>query len=106
MIEILYKTQNIKLNISGHAGYAEKGKDIVCAAVTTLACTLEKCMEKAGEGSCEWKEGETCFTAEGTENLRQNFETVVTGHQMLAEEFPEYIAFSVSSLCNNDSSYP
>ena len=77
--------------ISGHAGFAEKGKDIVCAAVTALACTLEQCMENAGEGHCEWKEGETCFTASGTENLRPCFETVVTGLQLLAEEFPDYV---------------
>ncbi len=91
MIKILYEGKNMKLEISGHAEYAEKGKDIVCAAVTALACTLERCMEKAGEGSCEWKEGETCFTASGTENLRPCFETVVTGLQLLAEEFLDYV---------------
>ena len=95
MIDISCDRKNLTLTIAGHAGYAEKGKDIVCAAVTALACTLEKCMENAGEGSCEWKEGETCFTASGTENLRPCFETVITGLQMLAEEFPEYIVFSV-----------
>ena len=91
MIEILYDRKNMKLEISGHAEYAEKGKDIVCAAVTALAGTLERCMEEAGEGSCEWKEGEICFTASGTENLRPCFETVVTGLQLLAEEFPDYV---------------
>lgn len=91
MINIMYNSELIKLEISGHAGFAEKGKDIVCAAVTALACTLEQCMENAGEGHCEWKEGETCFTASGTENLRPCFETVVTGLQLLAEEFPDYV---------------
>lgn len=28
------------IKISGHAGYAEAGKDIVCSAVTTLTQTL------------------------------------------------------------------
>lgn len=91
MIGIIYKNNNTTLKISGHAGYAERGKDIVCAAVTALACTLEKCIEKTGEGCCEWKKGETCFTATGTENLRPCFETVVTGLQLLAEEFPDYV---------------
>lgn len=92
MINIFFIKNNIKLEICGHAGYAEKGRDIVCAAVTALAGTLEQCMKEAGEGSCEWKEGETCFTASGTENLRPCFETVVTGLRMLAEEFPDYVS--------------
>ncbi len=91
MIIIFYDKNNIKVLIYGHAEYAEKGRDIVCAAVTTLAGTLERCMEEAGEGNCEWKEGETSFTASGTENLRPSFETVVTGLRMLAEEFPNYV---------------
>ena len=91
MIRIIYKKQVLCLKISGHAEYAEKGRDIVCSAVTALAGTLERCMVEAEEGNCEWKEGETCFTASGTENLRPCFETVVTGLRMLAEEFPEYV---------------
>lgn len=31
--------------VTGHAGYAEKGKDIVCAAVSALTITLENAME-------------------------------------------------------------
>ncbi len=91
MIRILYDKKSFILTIHGHAGYAEKGRDIVCAAVTALAGTLERCMKEVGEGSCEWKEGETCFTALGTENLRPCFETVLTGLRMLAEEFPDYV---------------
>ena len=34
--------RNDCITISGHAGYAEPGKDIVCAAVSTLAQTLIK----------------------------------------------------------------
>lgn len=30
-----------KLRIEGHAGYAERGKDIVCASVSALTITLE-----------------------------------------------------------------
>ena len=51
-------------------------------------------------------EGETCFTASGTENLRPCMETVVTGLQMLAEEFPEYVDFLISSPDSNVSEYP
>ena len=95
MIEVLYDNNGLKINIDGHAGYAEKGRDIVCAAVTALAGTLERCIQERGEGSCSWDSGETAYQAEGTENLRPCFETVVTGLRMLAEEFPEYIKLTV-----------
>lgn len=34
---IVVKVRENGLTIDGHAGYAEKGKDIVCAAVSALA---------------------------------------------------------------------
>jgi uncharacterized protein YsxB (DUF464 family) len=35
-----------RITIYGHAGFAEPGKDIVCAAVSTLAQTLIQSVEK------------------------------------------------------------
>lgn len=40
LIEVMVRKDEIK--ISGHAYYAEKGRDIVCAAVTALTETLIK----------------------------------------------------------------
>ena len=42
MITIIYdeKEKDMILQASGHAGYAEKGSDIVCAAVSALMQTL------------------------------------------------------------------
>lgn len=36
----------VGFDISGHAGYAEKGKDIVCAAVSFLATTTVNSLEE------------------------------------------------------------
>lgn len=36
-IKKTYKPYVIEIDIKGHAGYEEKGKDIVCAAVSALA---------------------------------------------------------------------
>ena len=45
-IKKTYKPYIIEIDIKGHAGYEEQGKDIVCAAVSALAqgilCYLEK----------------------------------------------------------------
>jgi uncharacterized protein YsxB (DUF464 family) len=41
------KEQNITgIKISGHAGYAKKGEDIVCAGVSALGFTLLNSMEQ------------------------------------------------------------
>ena len=43
MIKVNIKKKNSKIYeiiINGHANYAESGKDIVCAAVSTLATTV------------------------------------------------------------------
>lgn len=40
MVEIKYTPHLHELDASGHANFAEYGKDIVCAAVTTLLCAL------------------------------------------------------------------
>ena len=40
MIEIKFKPKELELSITGHAGAAEKGKDIVCSAVSILFYTL------------------------------------------------------------------
>lgn len=45
-VKKIYKPYIIEIDIKGHAGYEEQGKDIVCAAVSALAqgilCYLEK----------------------------------------------------------------
>lgn len=35
-----------KMTVTGHAGFAEKGKDIVCAAVSALVETLTQYLDK------------------------------------------------------------
>ena len=54
MIEITRCSDGI--SIKGHAGYAEPGKDIVCAGVSTLAYTLIESVEKLTEDKIDFKE--------------------------------------------------
>ena len=43
------------IEISGHAGYAETGKDIVCAGVTALTQTLIRSLEHLTRDEIEYK---------------------------------------------------
>lgn len=46
---------NNSITITGHAGYAELGKDIVCSAVCTLAQTLVASIERLTADKIEYK---------------------------------------------------
>ena len=47
MIKI--ESEKDRLRVSGHAGYAEVGKDIVCSAVSILVVTLVESLKKQNE---------------------------------------------------------
>ena len=42
---IVVNVNEEKITLNGHAGYAEPGKDIVCAAVTALVQTMVHSIE-------------------------------------------------------------
>jgi uncharacterized protein YsxB (DUF464 family) len=44
---ILYKREgnNVGYRVSGHAGYGERGDDVVCSAVSVLAINTENALE-------------------------------------------------------------
>lgn len=44
-----------RITVSGHAGYAEAGKDIVCAGVTALIQTLIKSIGDLTEDKIEYE---------------------------------------------------
>ena len=51
---IVVKIRENSLIIDGHAGYEEKGKDIVCAGVDALTQTLVKSIEDLTEDKIEY----------------------------------------------------
>ena len=51
---IVVKIRENSLTIDSHAGYAEKGKDIVCAGVTSLVQTLVKSIEDLTKDKIEY----------------------------------------------------
>lgn len=49
---IVVKVNEEKITLDGHAGYAEPGKDIVCAAVTALVQTMVHRSQIQRRGRC------------------------------------------------------
>lgn len=82
------------ITVKGHAGYAEPGKDIVCAAVSVLVCTLIESITELTEdelthdiehGNTEINYG---IISEQTKLLIDSFFVGVTG---ISETYPQYV---------------
>lgn len=91
MIQVTYNEVGdaMILRAEGHAGYAEKGKDIVCAAVSvlmqTLACSVGTCMGNDGKGF-------SAVCKKSNDNIAK-FELVTDGLALLQREYPENVRY-------------
>ena len=92
MIQVTYNEvgDEMILRAEGHAGYAEKGKDIVCAAVSvlmqTLAYSVGKWMIDDGDG-IEVQAHQSC------DNMAK-FELVTDGLILLEKQYPENVRYT------------
>lgn len=93
MIEVRIRPERIE--ISGHAGYAEYGKDIVCAGVTSLTQTLIQSIENLTDDEIEYRISPGKVEVE-YRNLSEKSKTLVdsffVGIRLIADEFPDYVA--------------
>lgn len=95
MITIIYdeKEKDMILQASGHAGYAEKGSDIVCAAVSALMQTLAYSVD----GGTVTRSQDDCniltVQAEQSFDNMAKFELVTDGLMLLAKQYPENVRF-------------
>lgn len=91
----------------GHAGYAERGSDIVCSAVTVLirttlqvlsglpAVNLETDTSKRGFIRFRVLKG---FSSEVEEKLKYAGDFLQTGLESVAKEFPDNLKLVINSL--------
>ena len=93
MIEVRIRPERIE--ISGHAGYAEPGKDIVCAGVTALTQTLIQSIDDLTDDEIEYRISPGKVEIE-YRNLSEKSKTLVdsffVGIRLIADEFPDYVA--------------
>ncbi len=92
MIEVGLRKDGIM--ISGHAGYAPTGSDIVCAGVTALTQELIGSMEGLTDDRIETDIGSGMASIQYgdlSEEGRLLIDSFFIGICMIAEEFPDYV---------------
>ena len=96
---------SITLKLSGHAGQAEKGTDIVCSAASILAYTVAQALQFMYEqGELQKKphirlaEGDTIIVAkpkpETYAEALHTFFVAQVGYHLLAHNYPQYVSLS------------
>lgn len=100
MIRITYKEfpkeGAMRLRAEGHAGYAPKGQDIVCAAVSTLMQALAFSADCSEEGFAVASSSGPAGTylelqMKATPENRAKFELVTDGLELVAQLYPEFV---------------
>ena len=100
MIRITYKEfpkeGAMRLRAEGHAGYAPKGQDIVCAAVSTLMQALAFSADCSEEGFAVASSSGLAGTylelqMKATPENRAKFELVTDGLELVAQLYPKFV---------------
>jgi uncharacterized protein YsxB (DUF464 family) len=108
MVTITYTKATRQLRMKGHANYSDEGSDIVCAACSTLFCTLcqnlldEEAMgHLAQEPKMEMSKGRgsvRCIPkTEAETRIDIIFRAIICGFHMLSQRYPEYVNLKYKS---------
>lgn len=105
MVEITYHRKYNRLTAKGHAYSGEEGHDLVCAAVSALMLTMAGNVSvlsrnrSAREPSINLGKGDAEVSCKPIRRMGNvvtlMFDTVCTGFQLLADQYPEYISYKV-----------
>ena len=105
MIEAIYYRKYNRLTVTGHAGSAEPGHDLVCASASMLAYTLAANVANMADNGqvrepiVKMDEGDTEISCKPRHNLKASvtlvFDSVCVGFELLAHDYPEYIKYEI-----------
>ena len=100
MLNVTFTTEGKKLSLrlEGHAGYAEHGKDIVCASASILAYTVAQFVKLANENGdfttppdIVLNGGDAFVCCEHTQEAKKMFDFAELGYRLLQHNYPQYV---------------
>jgi uncharacterized protein YsxB (DUF464 family) len=84
--------KKLSLRLEGHAGYADVGKDLVCASASILAYTLAYIVQQEDEtADIRLDSGDTVIECVKTPTIRTAFEHTLIGLGLLEQNYPQYV---------------
>ena len=94
MIQITYNEMGdmMFLRAEGHADFAPKGQDVVCAAVSALMQTLAYSLDSGTVTCADDRNLMVVQAKQGTDSLAK-FELVTDGLILLADAYPEHVRY-------------
>lgn len=95
-----------ELTINGHAGYAEYGRDIVCAGVSAITFALLGWMEHNQEEITQFDElmvedGSVYISCAGSDKLSTAFQVALMGYIQIARAHPENVDIEYSGIAGD-----
>ena len=99
MTTVEYEPGEFRLKVTGHAGSAPVGQDLVCAAVTVLIWTLcDRVTERPGywpmvaQSEADATIEVRCRPERGqVRSCIELLDTIAAGYALLAEHYPEFV---------------
>ena len=92
---IKVKVRKDVIRVSGHAGYAPLGQDIVCSAVSILVQNMVASIEELSKDKIEYdlQPGEAWvrYTEELTDVAKTLVDSFFIGICAIADDYPEYV---------------
>lgn len=103
MLKAVFIRKNGRLcrcSVKGHAGYAEHGQDVVCAAVSSaVQLTANLLTETFREKAEVSAKGDTVnIRTQGSETAEKLLEALQVHLQCISEEFPDTIKFEFTEV--------
>ncbi|MBE7025044.1 MAG: ribosomal-processing cysteine protease Prp [Ruminococcaceae bacterium] len=106
MVKAAYTVKNDThtLAVSGHANFAEYGKDIVCAGVSALVQALmgwcEENYDKVSRISVDNEAGEVIISCNGEEDISAVFYMTAIGLEQIANRYPGHVQIDIIGLAD------
>lgn len=106
MVEVRFVPEKLELTVTGHAGAAEKGRDIICSAVSVLVYTLAQAVMESrsmleeepvirfSDGSAEI----SCRPGKGfLPTIQRTYWTILCGFELLCSNYGDYVTFTIAT---------
>ena len=92
------------LSVNGHAEYAHKGEDIVCAGVSSIVYALIGWLENNAEDtkfvSIDEDNGEVIVSVQGDDRVATAFSMAAIGIEQIANTYPAHVTIDIVGIAD------